>query len=147
MDMAEQGNEATIRRTGESEERDDSGRERRARRERHEGDESRRNELGFGWWGGGRGGWLIYRSPADAPEPCLSRAARWNGPCPSRHYGPTPRPRHGHGTGPGQARARLGQARAGLFRAGLVPARFNRPVWKSLSIMKCDSLPQYISGL
>ena len=46
MDTAEQGNETTIRRTGESEERDDSGRERRARRERREGDESRRDESG-----------------------------------------------------------------------------------------------------
>ena len=136
MDTAEQGNEATIRRTGESEERDDSGRERQARREHREGDESKRNELGFGWCGtGGQPRRVAYvpqaRSPAGAP-PCLSRAARCNGPCPGRHYGPTPRPRHGHGTGPGQARARLGRARARLFRTGLVPARFNRPVWKSL---------------
>ena len=92
MDTAEQGNEATIRRTGESEERDDSGRERRARRERREGDESRRNELGFGWCGtGGQPRRVAYvpqaRSPAGAP-PCLSRAARCNGPCPGRLLGP-----------------------------------------------------------
>ena len=63
MDTVEQGNEARIRRTGEREERDDSGRERRARRERREGDESRRNELGFGWWGAAAAGGLYTAAP------------------------------------------------------------------------------------
>ena len=41
MDTAEQGNERT------------AGAAEQARRERREGDESRRNELGFGWYGTG----------------------------------------------------------------------------------------------